>query len=488
MISPTLEEARRIAPGHALIPISMELYADLRTPVEVLKSILACGQEACMLESAPGGENWGRYTFIGCSPDMELRAKGNRVSVIRGASVETVECKPVEYLRKVLKECASPKIATLPPFAGGFVGYFAYEMFGHSEPTLKLAESDDVGFDDFRLLRFGKVIAFDNLRQKMILITNISTGDLEQNYMEGVADLKDLEYAAMAQFKEAARKPSVPVSFKASATKEEFMEKVEKAKKHIFEGDIFQVVPSLRFSSPFGDSLLPAYRALRTINPSSYMFYLKFTDLQLAGASPETLVSLKDGIASTYPLAGTCKRPESADEEAKAIEELLHDEKELAEHQMLVDLGRNDLGKVCKFGTVTVPEHLKIKKLSHVCHIASRVTGEAKEGVEALDVVLAALPAGTLSGAPKKRAAEIITELEGFRRGVYGGAVGYIDFAGSMDLCIGIRMAVLKDGVVHVQAGAGIVYDSVPEKEYEECASKAKAMIEALKVAEGAGK
>jgi anthranilate synthase component 1 len=218
------------------------------------------------------------------------------------------------------------------------------------------------------------------------------------------------------------------------------------------------------------------------------MFYLKFSDLQLAGASPETLVSLRDGIASTYPLAGTCKRPESPEEEAKAIEALLSDEKELAEHQMLVDLGRNDLGKVCKFGSVSVPEHLKVKKLSHVCHIASRVTGEAREDVEALDVVLAALPAGTLSGAPKKRAAEIITELEGFRRGVYGGAVGYIDFAGSMDLCIGIRMAALKGNIVHVQAGAGIVYDSVPEKEYEECASKAKAMMVALKAAEGAGK
>jgi anthranilate synthase component 1 len=319
-----------------------------------------------------------------------------------------------------------------------------------------------------------------------MLIVNIETSDLEQNYMEGVAKLKDMERVALSETFEKPAYPQPSLSFTPSLSKDEFMAGVEKARNHIREGDIFQVVPSIRFSSPYGDDLLPAYRALRTINPSPYMFFLRFSDLQLAGASPETLVSLRDGIASTYPLAGTCRRADSEEEEGKLIEALLKDEKELAEHDMLVDLGRNDLGKVCKFGTVNVVEYRKIKKLSHVCHIASRITGEISEGLGALDVIAAALPAGTLSGAPKKRAVEIIDELEGQARGVYGGAVGYIDFAGSMDLCIGIRMAALKDRQVHVQSGAGIVYDSVPEKEHEECLNKAKAMIEALKAAEGA--
>jgi anthranilate synthase component 1 len=370
----------------------------------------------------------------------------------------------------------------MPPFTGGFVGYFAYEYFRHSEPALKLTEHDSVGFNDFRLMLFEKVLAFDNFRQKTYLIVNIKTDNLEQNYISGVTTLKDMEKLFLTDA------PDLPqagaaLNFQPSFTKEKFCEAVLKAKKYIFEGDIFQCVPSIRFHSEYGDDLLPAYRVLRTTNPSAYMFYLKFKDIQLAGASPETLISLKNGVVNTYPLAGTCKRLANEKETNALIEKLLKDEKELAEHDMLVDLGRNDLGKVCEFGSVKVEEYRTVKKLSHVCHIASKVTGILSDKYDALDVIAAALPAGTLSGAPKKRACEIIDEIEGEKRGAYGGAVGYIDFAGNMDFCIGIRMAVLKDRKVCVQAGAGIVYDSVPEKEYEECVSKAEAMMSALKTA-----
>jgi anthranilate synthase component 1 len=255
---------------------------------------------------------------------------------------------------------------------------------------------------------------------------------------------------------------------------------VEKARYHIREGDIFQCVPSIRFSAPYSAGLFGAYRVLRLNNPSDYMFYICFGDLELAGASPETLVSLRDGVVSAYPLAGACARTENEAETAGFIAQMLQDEKELAEHDMLVDLGRNDLGKISRFGAVRVEEYRSVKKLSQICHIASRITGRLADGLDALDAIAAVLPAGTLSGAPKKRACEIIDGIEGMKRGVYGGAVGYIDFTGNMDFCIGIRLAVLKNGAVHVQAGAGIVAASIPEKEYEECRRKARAVLEAV--------
>jgi anthranilate synthase component 1 len=482
MIKPYLEEARRLASNHTVIPIYMELYSDLKTPVNVLRTLLAKGNEAYILESAPGGDQWGRYTFLGCSPLLEIAGRRDHVEIRKNGASEIKQGEPRRILKEILKSYSSPRVDYMPPFTGGFVGYFAYEFFRHTETSLKLTEVDNVGFDDFRLMLFDKVIAFDNFRQKIFLIVNIEADNLERNYIKGVTTLKDLEKLILTDA------PELPpsrtrLSFTQAFTKERFCEAAEKAKRYIYEGDIFQCVPSIRFCSEYGADLLPAYRVLRTTNPSAYMFYLKFADMQLAGASPETLVSLKNGTVTTYPLAGTCKRPADAKEEEILIERLLKDEKELAEHDMLVDLGRNDLGKVCGFGSVRVEEYRSVKKLSHVCHIASKVTGVLGDGFDALDVLSAALPAGTLSGAPKKRACEIIDELEGEKRGVYGGAVGYMDFAGNMDFCIGIRMAVLKDKKIYVQAGAGIVYDSVPEKEYEECVSKAEAMMNAIKTA-----
>ncbi|GHV53178.1 anthranilate synthase component I [Synergistales bacterium] len=511
MIRPDLEEARNLAKkGGALIPLAMECLADLKTPVGVLRTLAAGGREVYLLESAPGGDNWGRYTFIGYEPVMQVSGTGNSVTIRDAGGIRTREGEPHKILKEIAGAYKSPRIHDMPPFTGGFVGYFAYEYIRHTEPTIRLTELDKVGFHDFRLMLFDRVIAFDNLRQKILLIVNIRTDNLEQNYIDGVTLLKDMEKAVLSQTPErpeaggldAAYPMSAGIEsmilpeaggdggntaaerlagFSSSFSKDAFCAAAEKVKHHIFEGDIFQCVPSVRFKAGYRGDLLPAYRVLRTTNPSAYMFYMRFDDLQLAGASPETLVSLRDGIVYTCPIAGTCKKTEDEAETNRLIEALIRDEKELAEHDMLVDLGRNDLGKVCRFGSVKVEEYRSVKKLSHVCHIASKVTGEIAEGCDALDVMAALLPAGTLSGAPKKRACEIIDEIEGEKRGVYGGAVGYIDFAGNMDLCIGIRMAVLKDNTVYVQAGAGIVADSVPEKEYEECLNKAGAMMDALR-------
>jgi anthranilate synthase component 1 len=484
MIRPTLEEARELAAGCSLVPIALELFADLKTPVEVLRTLKDRGEECYLLESAPSGETWGRYTFLGFDPEATLSGAGDTLTLAGKQGTEVRQGHLPTLLKELIGTYQSPRIEFLPPFTGGFVGYFAYEYITQVETALKLNAVDDVGFHDFRLMLFNKVIAFDHYGQKIFLIVNVATENLESNYIDGVTILKDMEQLVLAVPPEAAHAPQgelTPADFTASFSKAAFVAAVEKAKQHIFEGDIFQCVPSIRFRAPYGDDLLEAYRVLRTTNPSAYMFYLRFKDLQLAGASPETLISLQDGQAATYPLAGTCPRTADEAETEALIAELLTDAKELAEHDMLVDLGRNDLGKICRFGSVRVTEYRRIKKLSHVCHIASKITGEPQEGLSALEVMAAVLPAGTLSGAPKKRACEIIDELEGLRRGPYGGAVGYIDFTGNMDLCIGIRMAVLKDHNVYVQSGAGIVADSEPEKEYAEVLRKAHAMMAALR-------
>jgi anthranilate synthase component 1 len=485
MIQPTLEEARKLAEGHTLVPIMTELYADLKTPVEVLRTIRAKGQESYILESAPGGDNWGRYTFLGYGPVMEISGIGDTVTITQKDGTETRQGHPHAILKELTGRYKSPSIDYLPPFTGGFVGYFAYEYIRCIEPTLQLTERDEIGSHDFRLMLFDKVVAFDHLRQKIQLVAHIPAKNLDRSYHEGVRVLKEMEALITSPDPGKAPSSGPAPSFAPSFSQEAFCLAVETIKNHIFEGDIFQCVPSIRFKSPYGGDLLQTYRVLRTTNPSAYMFCIQFKDMELAGASPETLVSLKDGVVCTHPLAGTCPRTPDDAETNRFIDQLLHDEKELAEHDMLVDLGRNDLGKICEFGSVQVEEYRGVKKLSHVCHIASKVTGRLAEGFGALDVMAAVLPAGTLSGAPKKRACEIIDNVENSKRGAYGGAVGYIDFTGGMDLCIGIRMAVLKDRQVYVQAGAGIVADSAPEKEYQECLRKADAIINAL---ERAGK
>lgn len=372
----------------------------------------------------------------------------------------------------------------MPTFTGGLVGYFSYDYLKYSEPTLRLDAKDTEGFKDVDLMLFDKVIAFDNLKSRIILIANVKTKDIESGYQEAVSELGRME--ELIRHGEPVKNIGGHMTSKIKPlfSKEEYCSMVEKAKHHIFEGDIFQIVLSNRLEAEFEGSLFNTYRILRTLNPSPYMFYFSGTDVEVAGASPETLVKLENGVLHTFPLAGTRPRGKTADEDAELEKELLADPKELAEHNMLVDLGRNDLGKISKFGTVEVEKYHCIEKYSHVMHIGSTVRGRIRNDKDALDAVDAVLPAGTLSGAPKLRACQIINDLEYNKRGIYGGAIGYIDFTGNLDTCIAIRIAYKKNGKVFIRSGAGIVADSVPEKEYQECINKAAAVVKALEAAE----
>ena len=386
--------------------------------------------------------------------------------------------------KEILADYKSPRFDYLPSFTGGLVGYFSYDYLTYSEPTVKCDVEDTEAFKDVDLMLFDKVIAFDLLRQKIILIVNMPLDEPETGYNKAVMELNQL--VELLRNGEKKNEPGGKLLGEVTPlfNKEQFCGMVEKAKHHIREGDIFQIVLSNRLSAPFEGSLLNTYRMLRTINPSPYMFYFSGTDVEVAGASPETLVKLENGVLHTFPLAGTRPRGRT-DEEDKALEaELLADEKELAEHNMLVDLGRNDLGKISKFGTVQVEKLHSIERYSHVMHIGSTVRGEIYDNHDALDAIEAVLPAGTLSGAPKIRACQLIGELENNKRGIYGGAIGYIDFTGNMDTCIAIRIAYKKNGKVFVRSGAGIVADSVPEKEFEECLNKAKSSLKALELAQ----
>ena len=473
MISPTLEEAKKLAAGYTMIPVALEIFSDQKTPIEVLRSVKAKGERCFILESVGGGDSWGRYSFLGYKPVKTISSADAWHSTSR-------EKNPVSIIKELISQYTSPRVTGLPPFTGGFVGYFSYDFARYFIEGLELSAQDVEGFRDYHLMLIDKVIVFDHFKQKINIIVNIPADNLEENYIKGVTELKDMEQLILspAPGKDT---PSICGEFSPMFTREEFHEKVLKVKERIVEGDIFQAVISNRFKAPFKGSLINPYRVLRTINPSAYMVYMSLDDIEIACSSPETLVSLLDGEISVFPIAGTCPRGKTKEEDAALIEALLADEKELAEHDMLVDLARNDVGKVSRFGSVRVRDYRHIKRLSHVSHITSHVTGEARDDTSVMDIIAAAIPAGTLSGAPKKRACQIIDEVEGVRRGIYGGAIGYIDFAGNMDMCIGIRLAVLKDGNVFVQAGAGIVADSDPEKEYLEVQNKARAVMEALR-------
>ena len=482
-IQPTLDEVKTTAAAgrYEVLPVSCEILADICTPIEALKILKNVSTHCYLLESAQPSEKWGRYTFLGLDPKMEITCRNG---VMKAGKLTFETQNPSQVLREILAQYKSPRFAYLPTFTGGFVGYFAYDYLGYSEPKARTKAQDTENFKDVDLMLFDQVIAFDNLRQKIVLIVNMALSDVEVGYNKAKLELEQL----VSLLKTGEKKQEAPGRLLGEVTplfsKEQFCAMVETAKHHIREGDIFQIVLSNRLSAPFEGSLLDTYRVLRTINPSPYMFYFSGTDVEVAGASPETLVKLKDGVLHTFPLAGTRPRGKT-DEEDKALEEsLLHDEKELAEHNMLVDLGRNDLGKVSKFGTVQVEKLHSIERYSHVMHIGSTVRGEIRDDRDALDAIEAVLPAGTLSGAPKIRACQLIGELENNKRGIYGGAIGYIDFTGNMDTCIAIRIAYKKNGRVFVRSGAGIVADSVPETEYQECINKAKAVVSALTLAQ----
>ena len=479
---PTLSELQTLAAEgkYNLAPVSCELLSDFTTPIETMKILKNVSTHCYMLESAQANETWGRYTFLGHDPKLAISC----VDGVLQNGEETIETNdPSEYLRGILAQCRSPRFADLPPFTGGLVGYFSYDYLGYSEPAVRGKVEDSESFKDVDVMLFDKVIAFDNVKQKIILIANVRLDDVEAGYAKAVEELKRM--AELLRHGEKKQEPAGRLTGEVTAlfSREEYCDMVEKAKNYIREGDIFQIVLSNRLCAPFEGSLLNTYRVLRTINPSPYMFYFAGTDVEVAGASPETLVKLTDGVLHTFPLAGTRPRGKTMREDAMLESELLADEKELAEHNMLVDLGRNDLGKISKFGTVEVEKYHQIERFSHVMHIGSTVRGSIRDDRDALDAIEAVLPAGTLSGAPKIRACQLIAELENNKRGIYGGAIGYIDFAGNMDTCIAIRIAYKKNGKVFVRSGAGIVADSVPEKEYEECLNKAKASLQALQMA-----
>ena len=430
-----------------------------------------------MLESAQESDTWGRYTFLGFEPKLEISCINGEM---KAGDITFHTDNPTEYLRQVLTQYRSPKVSYLPPFTGGLVGYFSYDYLKYSEPVLKNDIVDENEFKDVDLMLFDKVIAFDNVRQKIVLIANARLADIDTEYNRCVNELERIA-DLLQNGKKAEDKPGkVLGEFEPIFNEKEYCEMVEKGKHYIFEGDIFQIVLSNRLSAPFEGSLLNTYRALRTINPSPYMFYFSGTDVEVAGASPETLVKLENGVLHTFPLAGSRPRGATPAEDEALTKELLADEKELAEHNMLVDLGRNDLGRVSKFGTVEVERYMDVLKFSHIMHIGSTVKGEIRDDKDALDAIEAVLPAGTLSGAPKIRACQLIDELENCKRGIYGGAIGYIDFTGNMDTCIAIRIAYKKNGRVFVRSGAGIVADSVPKTEFIESINKAKAVINAL--------
>lgn len=477
MITPGCDEIVKLAAEYSTIPVCREIYADMTTPIALLRRLQARSKRFFLLESVEGGEKWARYSFLGYDPILRATCKNGTVKFegVQNRAVQTD--KPLDVLREVLAGYRAPRIEGLPPFTGGFVGYFAYAMLGYAEPRLSIKRGD---WDDFDLLLFDKVIAYDHFRQKIVLIVNMRTDSVMENYGRACAELESMAALVNDQSPLPPQQVTEQPQFTCNVTEAQYTEIVNKTREYIFDGDIFQAVQSRRFVSPYAGSLLPAYRVLRTTNPSPYMVFLSIDGDEIMCSSPETLVRLQDGRLTTFPVAGSRPRGATPAEDKALERELLADEKELSEHNMLVDLGRNDLGRVSEIGSVEVTEYMMIHRYSKIMHICSQVEGDLADGCDALDALASVLPAGTLSGAPKIRACEIIEELEHEPRGVYGGALGYLDFAGNMDTCIAIRMAARKNGVVTVQAGGGIVADSVPENEYLESANKARAVINAI--------
>lgn len=478
MYYPDYEEASRYEKDYNIIPVCREIYADVVTPITLLRKLAQVDSRFFLLESVEGGNRWGRYSFLGVNPLMQISAKDGVVTLKSGAIEQKEEKEPMEALREQLAKFKTPKLSGMPSFTGGFVGHFSYEMIGYAEPKLHLKESE---FDDYNLMLFDKVIAYDHLKQKIIVVVNYRSSQGETGYNAATLEIEKIIHMI---YDVTALKPEEAqneVNFTCNTSKEEYCEMVEKTKRYIREGDIFQGVISRRFEAEYHSSLLNTYRVLRTTNPSPYMYFIQCDDLQIAGTSPETMVKLEEGKLTTFPVAGTRKRGKDTKEDEMLEKELLADEKECAEHNMLVDLARNDIGRLAEYGSVTVEEYMKIHRFSKVMHIASVVCGRIREDKDGCDTIATMLPAGTLSGAPKFRACQIIDELEKDARGIYGGAIGYLDFSGNLDVCIAIRTAVKKGDKVYIQAGAGIVADSVPESEYQECANKAGAVIEAVK-------
>lgn len=514
-ITPTKEEIRTIAQEgtYHFVPIKRDILADSITTIEAFRALSNNDHHCFMLESAEPEQRTGRYSFIGVNPFVELTCtnghlkltySGNMASADTtsgdtvsedpaaentafGSIASVVEKEvrhPGDTIRHLIAQNAAPQLEGFPPFAGGLVGFFSYDYLKYAEPTLQNDQiSDD--FNDVDLMGFSELVVFDTYTSRISLIARVAIDDIDDSYQRAVNAIDAMERL----LKGTQRRVFPPLQMEGDLaprfSKAEYCAMVNKAKQHIFDGDIFQVVLSNPLTAKATGSLFDTYRILRSTNPSPYMFYFASDNLEVAGASPETLGKLTNGELETYPLAGTRPRGKTPEEDEALEEGLLTDEKEIAEHTMLVDLGRNDLGRIAELGTVHVDSYLNVLRFSHVMHLGSTVTAHIAKGKDAVDAIDSILPAGTLSGAPKIEACHIIQELEGSTRGIYGGAIGYLDFSGNMDTCIGIRLVYKKHGTVCVQSGAGIVADSIPEHEYQECINKAQAVVEALHIAEG---
>lgn len=506
------------------VPVVREILSDLMTPVEAMRILKNVSGHVFLLESAEDARVMGRYTFLGYAPRMEIACRDH---VLHVSFPESSEVSPIEqeirqdgrwqeagadraeketaaaesseteekrvyrtttdhpsgFIKHVIAMNKAPRLSDLPPLTGGLVGYFSYDYIRYGEPELRLTAPDAYGFDDVNLMLFDRLICFDNYRGRLILIANCDAADPAGDYSRALADLDEMEDLLRNGTPAAIPAGHLTEPLKPRLTEAEFSEKVEEIRHHIHEGDIFQLVFSNPMTAGFTGSLFDTYRILRTENPSPYMFYFTGDDVEIAGASPETLVKVSDRVVRTFPLAGTRPRGRDPEEDRRLEEELLQDPKERAEHNMLVDLGRNDLGRLCRYGTVEVERYMDVLRYSHVMHIGSEVKGVLRDDVEPIDTIDSVLPAGTLSGAPKFMACQLINDLEGDHRGIYGGAIGYVDFTGSLDVCIAIRLAYKRRGRVFVRSGAGIVADSVPANEYRECLNKAKAVTEAIALA-----
>ncbi|MDA8105367.1 MAG: anthranilate synthase component I [Nitrospiraceae bacterium] len=486
MIYPDLEKFKELAGKGNLIPVYKEILADTDTPVSAFLKL--GGTPSFLLESVEGGEKWARYSFLGSRPAKIIRGRGNTIEIITGRKppVAFESDNPLDVIKKEISRYRPVEIEGLPRFFGGLVGYMGYDMVRFFEP-IQEAKKEGLGLPDFFFMLTDTMLIFDSLRQKIQVLSNAHIEDKSPAEAYREAELKIEEIIAKL------RAPLVPGNtvpsgksngVRSNFTKPDFLRSVEKSKEYVMAGDVVQVVLSQRFERDSAVDPFDVYRALRVINPSPYMYYLDIGEARIVGSSPEILVRLEDGRIVLRPIAGTRKRggTEAAD---KALEdELKKDPKEIAEHIMLVDLGRNDVGRVAKIGSVRVSELMTVERYSHVMHLVSNVEGELRAGLDAFDVLAACFPAGTVSGAPKVRAMEIIEELEPTRRGPYAGSVGYFSYSGNMDTCITIRTLIVKEGKVYVQAGAGIVADSEPEREYVETLNKAKGMMKAVDMAE----
>jgi len=483
---PDITEFKRLSEKGNLIPVYREILADTYTPVTAFLRL--GGTPSFLLESVEGGEKWARYSFIGSRPSKVLRGRGSEVEVIEGGGPPLVieADNPLAVIKKEIGAYRPVEVKGLPRFFGGLVGYIGYDMVRFFE-QVQQAEKQGLGLPDFFLMLTDTMLIFDSLRQKIQVVSNahIDGRGIEEIYRESVQKI-DMIISRLKSPSEAKESAAGTTSdgFGSNMQKEDFLSAVERSKEYVMAGDVVQVVLSQRFERASQVDPFTVYRALRVINPSPYMYYLDTGDAQLVGSSPEILVRMENGGIVLRPIAGTRRRGETESVDRALEEELKQDPKEVAEHIMLVDLGRNDVGRVAKVGSVKVTDLMTVERYSHVMHLVSNVEGDLKDGLDAFDVLGACFPAGTVSGAPKVRAMEIIEELEPTRRGPYAGSVGYFSYSGNMDMCITIRTLIMKDSKVYVQAGAGIVADSDPEKEYTETVNKAKGMMKAVDMAE----